>query len=420
MSQPTVIITAAGDSKRFFPLNLSTHKSSIVLLGKSLLQRTLENLKAHHFSKVVIILSPKDADNKGLSSHIHSLNLSLDISFVTQSVAKGTGNALLGARELVTGEFAVLHPYNYLAGELLTKMIKQKQSNKAQGIVIGSTSKNTQLEGILRLENNRVLEVVEKPPLGTEPSKVAIRGTYLFDHSFFDVLAATPEFEYSFEAAITSYASNFQVDMMFEEKNAPSLKYPWHLFEHQKFLLSNEKSATHSQAKVASTAIIDDSLGPVVIEEGAEISHFAKILGPAYIGKNAYVGDYSFVRQSSMESESSIGAKSELVRSIMLPGSKFHFGYIADSILGNQVKIGAGIITANKRLDRENVRTVVSGKKIDTGLKTLGTIIGDQANLGIAVKTMPGTLIGSRTIIYPDTLVKKNLEHSQILKAEVA
>ena len=135
---------------------------------------------------------------------------------------------------------------------------------------------------------------------------------------------------------------------------------------------------------------------------------FVKIIGPTYIGDNSLIGDYSFVRLSSIEANSTVGANTEVVRSIIMENSSLHFGYLADSIVGQNVKIGAGLITANKRLDRENIKTKIKAEMMSTNLRALGTIIGHGANLGIRVNTMPGVMIAAYSKIMPGSVVSKN------------
>ena len=62
------------------------------------------------------------------------------------------------------------------------------------------------------------------------------------------------------------------------------------------------------------------------------------------------------------------------------------------------------------RIDRKNVKSVVKGEKVDTGLKSLGVIIGHNTNIGIGVQAMPGILVGSGCIVGPGSLILENIE----------
>jgi len=162
--------------------------------------------------------------------------------------------------------------------------------------------------------------------------------------------------------------------------------------------------------------IIDETQGPVMIAPHVQIGAYAHVKGPIYIGENARIGEYTFVRSSFIEANAIVGSNTEVVRSLILLNSTLHFGYFADSILGERSKIGAGIITSNKRLDGAPIRTLVNDKMVETGKRKLGAIIGNDATVGIRTSFMPGILIGSEAVIYPEKTVAKNVGVQEILK----
>jgi bifunctional UDP-N-acetylglucosamine pyrophosphorylase/glucosamine-1-phosphate N-acetyltransferase len=239
---------------------------------------------------------------------------------------------------------------------------------------------------------------------------------YLLSKSYLDELEKTDVSQYSFEAALDSFLKDHDVRYYKQDTYLASLKYPWHLFEFQQELFTHARSSTAIDAHVSPTAIIDDTHGPVIIESGARIGHATKLLGPCYIGRQAIVGDFSFVRGSSIEAGVVIGAYTEVARSIFLSHSEMHYGYIADSIVGKNVRIGAGLITANKRHDRENIEALVKGEKVDVGRNNLGVMIGDGAKIGVRTTTMPGVMIGSESVVYPGLTLYKNVEKGEVVK----
>ncbi len=68
---------------------------------------------------------------------------------------------------------------------------------------------------------------------------------------------------------------------------------------------------------------------------------------------------------------------------------------MGDSIIGNNVNIGAGSKVANLRHDHTNIRVMMKGKLIDSGRKKLGVVIGDGSRLGINTSIYPGRIIPS-------------------------
>lgn len=412
MSKPQIVITAAGSNSRFFPLNTQVHKGAITLLGESFVSRTLKSLENHGFSEIIIVQSVRDQESGSLKKAVEASKGNLNIRYAIQKEAKGMGDAVLSAKEYLSDKFFVIFPDLINAGEIADKMLSENSNATI------CTTKTTEpwLYGIVEIENGIAKAIEEKPTKGHEKSDQKINGCYLLNQKYLEILSRLPEAEYNFEQALDELFKTESVRVVELEESVFSLKYPWHLFKFQNILFEKLVSKIDPTAQVAKTAILDESKGPIVIEAGAKVGDFAKIVGPSYLGKNTLVGDYSFVRQSSLEEGSVIGANTELVRSIILENSTLHFSYAADSIIGPNNQIGAGLITANKRLNRESINTMVKGIKTDTGLTALGIITGDGAKLGIGLNTMPGVLIGSEAKIFPGLTISKNVEHDETVQ----
>ena len=99
-----------------------------------------------------------------------------------------------------------------------------------------------------------------------------------------------------------------------------------------------------------------------------------------------------------------VGHVSEVKHSIFLDGAKAgHFAYLGDSILGNQVNLGAGTKMANLRFVKGNVQVRTPGGQLDSGLRKFGAILGDEVQTGCNSVTNPGTLIGKHSFLLPNT-----------------
>ncbi len=140
------------------------------------------------------------------------------------------------------------------------------------------------------------------------------------------------------------------------------------------------------------------SIGPgTIIEPGAFIR------GPCIIGARCQIRHGAYIRGDLVAGdECIIGHATEVKHSILLNKAiAAHFNYVGDSILGNQVNLGAGVVLANLRLDHAAVKVSYDGQKIETTLKKLGAIIGDNAQIGCNTVLNPGTLVGKNSFIAP-------------------
>ena len=159
----------------------------------------------------------------------------------------------------------------------------------------------------------------------------------------------------------------------------------------------------------------------ISIGSGTIVEPGVYIQGPCVIGSNCQIRHGAYIRGNVIVGDACVvGHDTEVKGSILLDrANASHFNYVGDSILGNGVNLGAGVKCANLKLDHAIVSFFFEGKRIDTGLKKLGSIIGDGAQLGCNSVCNPGTLIGKKTIIYPCVSVGGFVaEHSRIKKTK--
>ncbi|APJ05075.1 hypothetical protein AXG55_03900 [Silvanigrella aquatica] len=142
----------------------------------------------------------------------------------------------------------------------------------------------------------------------------------------------------------------------------------------------------------------------IVICQGAVVEPGAFIAGPAFIGPHAVVRHGAYIRGSVYVGEGAVvGHTTECKGSILLPFAKAaHFNYIGDSILGYDCNLGAGTKLANLKINHKNIILALDNKKLDTGLKKFGAILGNRAQTGCNSVTNPGTIMLPETILLPN------------------
>jgi len=400
------VILAAGNSSRFYPFN-DFHKSLVKVLGKPIIEHTLLSVKAAGIKDVIIVTGK----NQEIKEQIGKIkNLDLKIQYVIQEEALGAGEALLLAEKYLKDDFFLLHAHR--VDFLQSKQILENKRKEKKEIVLLTRKITNLLElgklGVLRTENDRVIEVVEKPLPGKEPSDLAVVGIYLLNKFFLDTLRKTPKEHYSFEKAVSNYAGKEKVGFAVTEGNNLSLKYPWDLLVLKNYMLSNLHKYISPTADIASSA---ELIGEVYVDENAKIMENAVIKSPCYIAKNVFIGNNAILRNGvDVEENSVIGANMEIKNTLLMENSKTHSGFIGDSVVGKNCRIAAGFQTANVRLDRETVKVTVNGQKIDTGLKSLGIMIGDGTRIGLKSSTMPGIIVSRNVIIGSGTSIMGNVE----------
>jgi len=158
--------------------------------------------------------------------------------------------------------------------------------------------------------------------------------------------------------------------------------------------------------------------GASVIMAGAVLSGRQIRLGKgvlvetgAFIKSPAIIGDHTEVRQGAylrgyclVGNRCVVGHVTEVKHSIFLDDAKAgHFAYLGDSILGNNVNLGAGTKLANLRFASGDVQIKTDEGRIPTGLRKFGAFLGDHTQTGCNSVTNPGTLLGKKCILLPNT-----------------
>ena len=190
-----------------------------------------------------------------------------------------------------------------------------------------------------------------------------------------------------------------------------SKEYPWQVLpEIGKFIL--ELGATLPEEEY------DKVADNVWIAKSAEVFPSAYINGPAIIGKNATVRHCAFIRGNAIVGEGAVvGNSTELKNVILFDGVQVpHYNYVGDSILGHKSHMGAGSITSNVKSDKSLVTISADGEKIETGLKKMGAILGDNVEVGCNSVLNPGTVIGKESNVYPLSMVRGYVPQRSIYK----
>lgn len=187
-------------------------------------------------------------------------------------------------------------------------------------------------------------------------------------------------------------------------------EYPWEILPHIKayaaeiiknhpkgYKLLKQDVLIGENVIISPTATIE---GPTVIASGTEIRPGAYIRGSVIISENCVVGN-------STELKNCV-----LLEKVQVP----HYNYVGDSILGTKAHMGAGSICSNFKADGKNI--VVRGQtNYETGLRKMGAMLGDGADIGCGCVLNPGTVIGKRTSVYPLTSLRGVFPADCIIKS---
>lgn len=395
------VLLAAGESSRMYPFSENGHKSMVKIMGKPLIQYVIEKLRERNILEIVIVVNSDQIENYfGNGS-----DFGVKINYVFQEHASGMGQALLLSSKFIKDDFILLNAYHLDFDSNFNQIFELKKNS--DGVLILNKRDETWRYGVAEIKDNQIIGINEKPEKGKEKSNLCVVGIYALSKDFISVLEKVPENHYNFEDALDKFAKNKNISFVITEKNI-AFKYPWDLLGIKNYLLSYISRNKGKNLKIGKNVVLE---GEIYFGDNVTILDGACIKGPSFLGDNSYIGSNALLRNGVvLEENSSIGSFSEVKNSLIMKNSKTHSGFIGDSIIGENVKIGGRVTTTNVRLDRKNVRVLVKNEKVDTGMRHFGAIIGSRVNIGGNVTIMPGIVIGNDSVIGPSTTVVDNVE----------
>ena len=156
----------------------------------------------------------------------------------------------------------------------------------------------------------------------------------------------------------------------------------------------------------------------VMVGRDVKIAPTATIIPPAIIGHGTEIRPGAYLRGNVITGENCVlGNSSEFKNCILLDKVQApHYNYVGDSVLGNKAHMGAGSICSNLKTDGKAV--VIHGEEdIETGIRKIGGILADGADIGCQCVINPGTVIGKRTSAYPLTALRGVFPADCIIKS---
>lgn len=412
MNKTTFVILAAGRGTRLWPVGEGLPKCMVRVLGKPLIEWTVEGIEKFA-EKIVIVVGYK---KEFVIDHFKSKSYSDKIVFVEQKEQKGTGHAFLAAKNEVKGKFVTLYADNFYDPNFYTLLGEAIEKNGEKNYCFSYFVEDVRAYGQLDVQSGLFKGVKEKPK---EKTKGQINlGTFYLHHDYFkhlEKVRLSPRGEYEATDALNTFIQEQDINVIEYSGYRNEMTYWWNHLDINIYAL--EHLMQHEvHGKVEPGAYIE---GKVHIGKGTLVRAGTRIEGPAYIGDNCLIGPNAFIRPGSVIENNCHVGTSEIKNSVVMNESNVpHFSFIGDSVLCEEVNLGAGAIIANLRFDEENVKVKFKQEKIDTGKRKLGAAIGQGAKIGSNSTINCGVMIGHNCKIYPGARVMHNLDNDSIYKGE--
>lgn len=392
------VVLAAGVGTRMWPLTDSRPKPMLPVAGKPLVAHTVDAAVQAGASEIVLVVGYEAED---VHSFFGEEYAGVPVEYAVQEEQLGTADAVRSALEVLEGgSFAVLN------GDALYDVPSLSDLYDG-GPAVGSFEVDDPTSyGVLETDGDgNVTGVVEKP--SDPPSNLINAGAYVFPeeaHEWLFDVQASERGELELTDVLSRACETHEVQPVAFDRWL-DVGRPWELLEANEWKL--EEIETRIDGEVSEDAELN---GPVVVEEGAVVRSGVVVDGPALVQSGASVGPNAYVRGATVVGPNAkVGHAVEVKNSILMEGATVgHLSYVGDSVLGRGVNFGAGTKVANLRHDGETVTLTVKERRVDTGRRKLGVIVGDGVKTGINSSLNAGVVLSPEATAMPGESVTRD------------
>jgi glucose-1-phosphate thymidylyltransferase len=313
------VILAAGKGSRLHPITQQRSKAMVPILGKPLVERVMEDLYKNGIRDFVLVVSP---DDREIVRHFQSEStIDADVRFVYQVQRLGMADALRQAAPLLQEDFILSACDNLTSAEYVGQMLTAWNTDpRPQAILTLMPVARDKISstGIVALDGEWVVRIVEKPKPENAPSNVSSLPLYCFGRSILDLLPEielSPRGEYELQDAIQMLIERQgHVRGVFVEQRLTVTDPADLLHINRLYLLNGDDRPLLTPTTVgANTRLVT----PLRIERGVVIGADCTIGPNVYIERNCEIGTGSYLRDAVVLRGVKIPAGSRIVDQVV-------------------------------------------------------------------------------------------------------
>ena len=389
------IILAAGEGAHLSPFSETRPISMIGVAGRTMLDNTFGLLKSAGINDIFIVVRhKKDKLIERLQQQDHN---GLNLHYVEQKRKLGIGHAVMQVKNKISpGEyFLLLYGDTLTAENIFSKVQQSFHSFKCPVASICLPPSNQMFGNVFLNARMEITKIVEKPK-GNNLGNYVLSGVFILPASFFKLLKSSGN---SMEKALKKVVAEEGLRASMWEDEWLDVVYPWEILTANKMIMDSWQ-----ESSITKTATLEANVtlqGIVRIEAGAIIKSGAVLEGPCCIGEGSYIGNNSLIRSyTSVGKNCKVGSGVELKNCVVMDNSQIgRLSFVGDSVLGENVDMGAGCMTVNRTVDWKPI-SVKNGKRpMGTGMTKLGAFLGDGVVVGAGNTLQPGMVVAPGKIL---------------------
>ncbi len=314
------VVMAGGEGTRLRPLTSSRPKPLVPVLNKPCMQHTIELLRRHGITDIVVTLYYLADEIEGYFGD--GSELGVNLIYTVEDTPLGTAGSVKKAEEYLKDDTFIIVSGDALTDLDVDKALAFHREKQAMAtLVLQHVDNPLEFGVVITDDGGRVRRFLEKPSWGEVFSDTVNTGMYILEPSIFAYMEPEKNYDWS---------SDIFPQLLTEEK--PMFGYVLGEYWTDVGSLQQYRQAQYEMLGGMTQLPIEGRRegGSVWIGAGTEIDPSAQIIGPVYIGKNcrikagAHIGPETVIGDNCLIEESAtlqraivwdsnyIGARSQL------------------------------------------------------------------------------------------------------------
>lgn len=311
---------AGGLGTRLRPLTYVRPKALLPLLNKPMLLHLLDRMPSA-VDEVLIAANYKVGQ---LRDFLRTHDFGRPVTIIKEAKALGTGGAIKNLEDRLSGTFLAFNG-DIICSLAVAELLDAHRHFGGVGTIALWEVDDPGAFGVVAMKGDRITTFVEKPPPGTEPSRMVNAGVYVLEPEALGPVKTVASLERDVFPGLVRKGlygfpfSGYWSDVGTRENflNATSI------------LLRDQGGEVNMRASMGTTATL---LKPVAVSAGA-IVH-GKIGPSVVLGRDCTIGEEARVRDSVLFDRVVVGERAQITGSLVGDGCKIGSrAKVADAIL---------------------------------------------------------------------------------------
>jgi mannose-1-phosphate guanylyltransferase len=314
------MILAGGMSTRLYPLTKQVPKPLVPVAGEPISAHILRWLRSFGYTDIAINVHY-------LAEQIHAAfgdgsQFGVQLNYLHEEKLMGSAGALKPLEPFFTDTFVVVGCDDLTDANLDALVSFHKKRNALATIGLVPADEVDQYGVVITDDDGRIVEFQEKPPKGTERSKLVNTGIYVFEPEIFASIPPATFYDFGkgvFPALLEAGAPFY--GMRLNGAYWRDIGTPAEYRLATEDVLAGRVHLRGARTKgIPSGAQLGDDVhldGDVRLGEGVTIGRRVRITGPSVIGDGVRIGDDATIDRSIVWDGATLGDRAALTNSIV-------------------------------------------------------------------------------------------------------